>query len=112
MQISGENRRPRMAPRLLDEGLMKQPQVAAHVEELLAAASEKGVEREACSILEMYLNAMDGQLPITLSRRLTALISSTPAERSAQVLEACSSLMRQSPMAAEYIPEILAGVPR
>ncbi len=111
MQISGETRRPRFSPRLLDESIMKEPQVAAHIEALLSAASGKGVEREVCGILEMYLNAMGGQMPITLSRRLTALVSSTPAERSAQVLESCSSLMRQSPMAAEYIPEILAGLP-
>lgn len=104
--------RPRLSPRLLDESIMKEPQVAAQFEELLSAAREKGVDREVCGIIEMYMNAMDGQLPLTLSRRLKALLDATPADHSARVLDACASLMKQSPMAAEHIPAILADLPR
>jgi hypothetical protein len=102
--------KPRFTPRLMDEGIMKEPQIAAQISRLLSEASDKGVEREVCGILEMYLNAMGGEMPLTFTRRLQALVSSTPAESSARVLEACSSLMRQTPMAAEAIPEILAGL--
>ena len=102
--------RPRMSPRLLDESIMKEPKVAAQIEALMAGAEEKGVGSQARGIMEMYLNAMGGEFPLTMSRELDGLVASAPPEKAAKILDACASLMKQSPMAAEDIPRILREV--